>query len=212
MCRSPCMKLKPVSQHSGNPAKALREVKLFQNETREALWQLQTHCGRWLINKHLTNPLRDSEECAPTGKVPPPPLYFISDIRSRLFFFRSLHLQVEKCVWPEPQLQLGHHDSSSAPPSSLPHLLSTFTHTSNTTLLLRTSAHMLQPEFLATVVLQAGGGGRPGSYWEIKVESLEPWACCRWRWEGGGRWAHRSVSAPETFTISPRVNDEDRHQ
>lgn len=89
MCRSPCMKLKPVSQHSGNPAKALREVKLFQNETREALWQLQTHCGRWLINKHLTNPLRDSEECAPTGKVPPPPVLYLRYQEQVVFFSLS---------------------------------------------------------------------------------------------------------------------------
>lgn len=51
------MKLKPIPQHSSNPTKALREAKLFQNEKGETLRQLQSHGGRWLINKHLTNPL-----------------------------------------------------------------------------------------------------------------------------------------------------------
>lgn len=40
------MKLKPIPQHSSNPTKALREVKLFQNERRgfmtvtESLWKM----------------------------------------------------------------------------------------------------------------------------------------------------------------------------
>lgn len=51
------MKLKPVPQRSCNPTKALREAKLFQNQTEKALPQLQSHGGRWLINKHLPNPL-----------------------------------------------------------------------------------------------------------------------------------------------------------
>lgn len=172
----------------------------------EALWLLQTHCGRWLINKHLTNPLRNLGRLWTNSRDAP---YSISDTESGAGSF-ALRFQVEKYVWPEPRLQLGHHDSSSLLP------LHIHTHLHPTTLLLHTSARA--PTWIHASALAWGvDDGWLKSYWGIKVESIKLCASAWSREETGGTVGAAggplmSRSVQGTFTISSLPIDGDRCQ
>lgn len=119
----------------------------------EALWLLQTHCGRWLINKHLTNPLRNLGS---------------QDAR---YCISQTHCSFIHSPFPGGKVRLtcSSWDIMTHPPSSPTHSRSP----PNTTLLLLHTTWMH-----ASGLLKGGGGEWWKSYWEIKVHQTVC-VCCR---------------------------------
>ena len=139
-------------------------------------------CGRWLINKHLPNPLRSSGREGggghPRAQIPyqsPSPLF---------------QVETRKDVWPEPRLHLGHHDSSPPSPTSSSSS-SSFTRTSTSTSTTTTPLRSNLPRFYHRWWMTKKRNR------ELKVESIKLRVSC-WRLEGGEQLvAHWSVALCE---------------
>lgn len=174
---------------------------------REALWLLHTHCGRWLINKHLTNPLRNLVRLWTNSQDAP---YSISDTVSF-----TLHLLVEKV----------HLTWSTAPAGTSWLILPSSPHRVHTHFQHRPAPTHKCPCAPAWIHFNPGGdwgwggGGWGGdgwlkSYWEIKVGSIKLWICCKSWWNGrggGSSWRLIDLSL-QTFTIYSLPIDGDRCQ
>lgn len=162
MGRSPYMKLKPVPQHSSNPTKALREVKII-SEWKERLYDCyKLTVGRWLINKHLTNPLRGETE--PTVKMP----HILAQILYQGQEVHSLIISRWKSTF-----DLSHSSSWDI----MTHPPSPNSHAPPTPPCSYTRVTMLQPESMPSLLSQGGDDGWLKSYSGIKVESIKLCVC-----------------------------------